>query len=60
MRNSGDIALSTTQPEPESVQRLLAALGDWGEAEVQGASTLILDQLADRALTAYEDIAAVA
>ncbi len=60
MRNQLDIGLPNTQPEPESVLRLLTALGDWGEAEEQGVPTPLLDQLAYRALDAYEDIAAAA
>lgn len=54
----------TTDPlvvlEPDSVQRLLAALGEWGVAEVQGVPEPILDQFEDRAKDAYLDVAAVA
>lgn len=48
------------QPDPEPVQRLLAALGEWGVAEVQGAPTSSLELLAERALSAYLDVAKVA
>ena len=46
--------------EPDSVRQLLLALGEWGLAEVKGASTSTLDQLEDRARNAYSDAASVA
>lgn len=60
MKDSPGSTPTTTQPEPESVRRLLAALGEWGVAEVQGAPEMTLEQLAERAKDAYQDVAAVA
>ena len=49
-----------SQPDPEPIQRLLAALGEWGVAEVEGVSKASLDLLAERAMSAYLDVAQVA
>ena len=51
---------SIDMPDPESVQRLLAALGEWGVAEVEGAPETSLALLAERAMDAYRDVATVA
>ncbi len=47
-------------PETEAIRRLLAALGEWGVAEVNGAPEPTLEQLESAALDAYRDVAAVA
>lgn len=47
-------------PDPESVQRLLLALAEWGVAEVEGAPETSLDQLEERAMSAYLAVAPVA
>lgn len=49
-----------SQPDPEPVQRLLAALGEWGVAEVQGASERSLELLIERAMSAYTEVASAA
>ena len=46
--------------ENDRIRRLLTALGEWGVAEVEGANEPTLELLADRALDAYKDVAAVA
>ena len=60
MQDSCDIYTPDEQPEPDSIRRLLFALGAWGAAEVEGAPEPTLEQLADLALDAYKDVAAVA
>ncbi len=49
-----------TQPEPDSIQRLLVALGEWGAAEVRGASGPLLERLEDEAQDAFDSVAAAA
>ncbi len=46
------------QPDPDSIRRLLNALGDWGAAEVRGVSGAELQLFADRAMSAYTDLKA--
>lgn len=51
---------TSDQTESDSIRRLLAALGEWGVAEVQGQPEPTLEQLENRAMDAYKDVAAVA
>lgn len=60
-------SLDTTHPietgdqsEPDSIRRLLTALGEWGVGEVQGLPEPMLEQLEVQAMDAYKDVAAVA
>jgi hypothetical protein len=52
-----------TQPaslEPERVRSLLVALGEWGQAEQQGAPAESLDAYAEKARNAYFELASAA
>lgn len=60
MRDFPESTSSIVPPEADSVQRLLAALGEWGVAEVQGAPEPMLEHLEDVAKDAYLDVSAVA
>ena len=60
MQVPDDALIPMPPPDSDSVRRLLAALGEWGAAEVEGASEPVLDELEDRAMSAYRDIASVA
>ena len=60
MSDSPLISEPITGPDPQAIQRLLAALGEWGVAEVEGASEPTLQELEGEALDAFRDVAAVA
>ena len=46
--------------DTDSIARLLAALGDWGVAEVRGEPNSTLDDLESRALDAYKAVSSAA
>ncbi len=49
-----------SHPDPEPIRRLLAALGEWGVAEVHGEPESSLDLLIERAMSAYAEVASAA
>ncbi len=60
MQNFGTSPTPGTPLEPDMVRQLLVALGQWGVAEMEGASEPALDELEDLAQDAYDNIASVA
>ncbi len=60
MDHSFEVPSPLLSADADSIGRLLVALGEWGVAEVQGVSEPVLNELEDRAMCAYKDIASVA